>query len=211
MRLFIGLLTALLLVNTVYGYTAYVWVRGGIGQGTKEYSCERLIYETSWAVKQCPSWEVVDGIVYVITSPGGSIYETYTMIDYIDLLRPKYTIYTIASGYCMSAAVLLLQAGDIRMAQTGTLFMTHSPLLCFQDKIQVTSTDMVKYRNELKDLNQEMIDYIAWRMEKKPKKIAWMFTDKEYYFKAKEAFQRGFVDAYFWHGMWRYSNDFKEE
>jgi len=183
-------------------HPGYVWVYGDIGE--KANNVITLRDSVNWVVMHAATGEVVDEIVVVITSGGGSVYDSLAMYDYLVLLKPKYKITTVASGFCMSAAVVLLQAGDTRWAGTGTMFMTHAPLFVFREGTRFNGTDAKEARKSLANTNKRLINIIARRMGKNYKHIAWMFTDKEYYFDSPEAMQRGFVDKFFLDG--RYKN-----
>ena len=69
-----------------------------------------------------------DKVLIMISTRGGSLADGITMCDTIKFFRRQdMTIYTYANGYCHSAGILLLQAGEKRyMSQHATMIL-HNP------------------------------------------------------------------------------------
>lgn len=66
-------------------------------------------------------------VTLYISSNGGELMDAVAAYDRLRLAakRTKQRITTVASGYCMSAGVVLLQAGTHRLALPHTLFLVH--------------------------------------------------------------------------------------
>lgn len=62
-------------------------------------------------------------IVFTISSRGGRLYPAFALYDHIK--RSKKPIDIIAEGYCMSAAIMILQAARKRLSTQHTSFMIH--------------------------------------------------------------------------------------
>lgn len=60
---------------------------------------------------------------------GGDLNAAFAGYDYMRLLQREreLTIETVGMGYCLSAGVVLLQAGNKRYATPHTIFMLHQP------------------------------------------------------------------------------------
>jgi ATP-dependent Clp protease protease subunit len=65
----------------------------------------------------------IHAIKMVLGSSGGSIYDGITLYDHI--LASEKPVDILAAGYCMSAAVTVLQAGRKRLSYPHTTFMIH--------------------------------------------------------------------------------------
>lgn len=97
----------------------------------REESVKDLIEEVTDAVAK----EVLDEeppareLRLFITSEGGSLPLALHAHDVIRQLCAEGDVHltTVASGYCQSAANVILQAGDIRYSMPHTFFMVHPP------------------------------------------------------------------------------------
>lgn len=65
-------------------------------------------------------------IILYINTFGGCVYNAFSLYD--TLRSVEAPIVTIATGRCMSAGLLLLQAGDIRLATPNTRFLYHEAI-----------------------------------------------------------------------------------
>ncbi|MBI4130283.1 ATP-dependent Clp protease proteolytic subunit [Candidatus Roizmanbacteria bacterium] len=62
-------------------------------------------------------------IVLTVASNGGQLYPAFALYDHIRASKKPVDI--VAAGYCMSAAVMILQAGRKRLSYPHTVFMVH--------------------------------------------------------------------------------------
>jgi ATP-dependent Clp protease protease subunit len=62
-------------------------------------------------------------ITFILNSYGGDIYQALGLYDFIKGLQSE--VHIKAVGACMSAATLILQAGDRRLITANTTFMMH--------------------------------------------------------------------------------------
>ncbi|HLL61182.1 MAG TPA: ATP-dependent Clp protease proteolytic subunit, partial [Candidatus Nitrosocosmicus sp.] len=65
----------------------------------------------------------VETIILTITSEGGFLFPAFALYDHIKASKKPVDI--IAEGFCMSAAVVIMQAGRKRISRPNTLFMIH--------------------------------------------------------------------------------------
>lgn len=65
----------------------------------------------------------VDRVRLFIASGGGKLYAEFALFDYIK--QSSKPVDTVATGYCASAAVTILQAGAKRYATENTVIMIH--------------------------------------------------------------------------------------
>ena len=74
-----------------------------------------------------------DNVIIMISTHGGTVSDGTAMYDTIRFYRRLgMTIYTMGVGYCDSAGIMLLQAGEKRfLSQTGTMIL-HNPY-CLED------------------------------------------------------------------------------
>lgn len=137
----------------------------------------------------------VDKIVVIICSPGGSVMEAVAMFDYLrSWSRNKVPVHTVASGYCQSAATIVLQAGDRRYSTESTIFMTHNAYLWIRADTAIKQEDLDDLDKDFTRERDRMIGIFARRMRLKPFMLEKYFTDVEYYFDPVTAYQVGFID-----------------
>src|SRR5258708_40010619 len=84
---------------------------------------EKSIKEVMEDIDTANSQEFVKEIILTITSTGGRLYDGFALYDYIK--ASKKPIDVIAAGYCMSAAVMIMQAARKRTSLPNTSFMVH--------------------------------------------------------------------------------------
>ncbi len=84
---------------------------------------EKSIKEVMKDIDTANSLDHVEEIVVTISSRGGMLYEGFALYEHIKASSKPIDI--IAEGYCMSAAVMILQAGRKRSARPLTTFMIH--------------------------------------------------------------------------------------
>lgn len=128
-------------------------------------------------------------VCLLLDSEGGNVMATLSSINIIRR-RWKAPFETRAIGDCLSAAVHLLQAGDLRTAEPHAIFMTHPFEWPVQALTPAAAPNLQKTVAKLQtsvarvlaDRTDKDIDY--WRR----------FLEKERYFDAKEALRLGLID-----------------
>lgn len=139
-----------------------------------------------------------------ISSEGGSLFAalgTYDRLRYLQRIHDV-NIYTVATGYVLSAGMLLLAAGTQRYALPHALFMLHEPYQMPWEtgedaKVLVTE---VRERAELHQLSIEKIAHIFFERDNRPEADyeSWLDFFKvpaKRYFGAEEALSWGLVES----------------
>lgn len=131
------------------------------------------------------------GIEIYISSFGGDVYEMFAIFDIIRGLKSHITM--IASGKIMSAASLIICAGDERKCYPNTMFMVHE--MAWDTGHEKTSW----HDNEIKH-GVTMDKMYAEAMEQYTNKTAkqWLAMTKakhDKYFDAKIALEWGLIDS----------------
>jgi len=83
-------------------------------------SCKKVISE----LNAFNADEKCEQILLTICSTGGRLNPCFALYDHI-LLSAK-TVFCLASGFCGSSAIVILQAGKARFATSNTRFKLHS-------------------------------------------------------------------------------------
>lgn len=127
-----------------------------------------------------------------VGSFGGSEYEMFALYDVCRTLKSP--VHTIAMGKCMSAAPLLVAAGEEgdRYATPNTFFMVHESWEDFGVKrMDELELDLKHY----KEMGRKWADLMA-KHSKKPAKF-WLDLCKkagDHFFSAEEALEWGLID-----------------
>ena len=74
----------------------------------------------------------VTSILFTLVSYGGDVLYSFALYDHIRALKKPVDI--IVEGMCMSAAVMILQAGRRRVARPHTVFMVHPTITSLEEK-----------------------------------------------------------------------------
>ena len=195
---YLPLFLVLIMVSVTQAFPITVVLQGEIKAGVTfsqlKYQVDMLVFNYG-AMHKRP-----DTIIVKICSGGGNVTESILIYEYLrDLHRMGYKIRTEASGVCASAAVTILQAGDVRAVGQHTVLMTHSPLYVIPSPVD---SSIVIREEEFKEMregllrSQEQMIRIFMQRTKKPKHIVetW-FTDKpRWWTDPTVAYQNGLVD-----------------
>jgi len=130
-------------------------------------------------------------ITIKINSPGGSTYEALAMVDRIQ--ESKCQIITKCYGHAMSAACLLLAAGDKRLIGSRSWIMHHETSFGISGTLSEAQDYVKQMENEEKEWAKAMedfsnMDYSFWLDSA---------IKKDFYITAEEAIQLGIVDGIF--------------
>lgn len=84
---------------------------------------DKSIKDVMKDIDHANSHDHIKEIILTISSKGGWLYDGFALYDHIKASKKPIDI--IAEGYCMSAAVMILQAGRKRISRPHTSFMVH--------------------------------------------------------------------------------------
>jgi len=129
-------------------------------------------------------------ITVYLNSPGGNSMEAFPAFDYMMGTKEKVHYKVVATGKCMSAATLLLLAGDTRIAYPNCEFMIHAPYMNtvggpaddLKDLAKSLARTETSFANAYKSLTKLSIQSIRKLMK------------KDTYFNSDTALGWGFVD-----------------
>lgn len=93
---------------------------------------DKSIKDVMRDIDHANSEDHIQEIILTITSKGGWLYDGFALYDHIKASKKPVDI--IAEGYCMSAAVMILQAGRKRMSSPHTSFMVHPSNMSLEEK-----------------------------------------------------------------------------
>lgn len=196
-RLIVSLVLMGVLISNVWALPVTISINGPIQAGATWIDMNNQLYYL-WREMVLFRGEKIDTVNVWITTGGGSISEAMLIYDKLqELKRNGLKINTIGSGVCMSAGMLVLQAGDTRYATEGCLLLAHMPRFgAISTTDQFTKEDADKLSRELDDLNMHLIEkFYAPRMGKEPAQLLKYFKTEAYKMDADEAFRIGFIDA----------------
>lgn len=132
-------------------------------------------------------------ITIYINSNGGDLYCMFAIHDLMRSLKNR--IVTIGLGRVMSAATVLLAAGDERYIMPNTTVMLHEPSISEYGVSEDQKVgDMGREYVHLDDLKKQMYKLLSFYTGQSLKKIAEDLGGKDHYLNAKEAKKYGLVD-----------------
>jgi ATP-dependent Clp endopeptidase proteolytic subunit ClpP len=131
------------------------------------------------------------GITIKINSPGGSVYEALAMVGRIE--RSKCHVTTECYGHAMSAASLLLIAGDKRIMSRRAWFMHHEISTGARGTVTEMKEFIQQISRELDSWAECMADYSSESKE------FWLKAahKQDFYLNAEECLKLGIVDELF--------------
>lgn len=150
---------------------------------------EKSVVDVIKDIDQANSNDAKKSVIFTIASSGGLLYYAQALYDSIKASKKPVTI--VASGVCMSAALMILQAGHKRISRPDTFFMVHQASYWLEQHMYIDEMNVindqwnrsanlfVKHTLERSILSREEFDKIA-----KPRK----------YFDSEEAKKWGFID-----------------
>lgn len=121
-------------------------------------------------------------VTIVLSTYGGEVYPALAMYDLIRHHPHKTTV--IATGACMSAGMIILQAGDVRAMTKNAHLMTH------YGETGAGSEGDAKQNDKLHKQHKEMV---GARTKASARTVNGWYK-QETYFDAKQALQVGLVD-----------------
>lgn len=132
-------------------------------------------------------------ITMLINSDGGCMYSMFAIHDM--MLNTPNPIRTIGMGRVMSAAALLLAAGDEREITPTTSIMLHEPCLSeFHISEDIKVSDLRIELEHIEHLRDEMYKLLSKYTGRRMKSLTGDLEGKDFYLTAKEAKRYGLVD-----------------
>ena len=160
----------------------------GLFQDIDEQKAEEIIY----ALKLY-SLESADPIEFYISSVGGSATDMFSMYDFMNLIKRRCEIKTVALGKVMSAAVLLLAAGTKghRTIGKNCRIMIHSVIGGNTGSIHDLQNEM----REIEEIQDMYVSALVRDTRLTKKKLKELFAKKiNIYLSAEEAIEYGIAD-----------------
>jgi ATP-dependent Clp protease protease subunit len=135
------------------------------------------------------SEDIHKDITMYINSPGGSVVSMWSIIDTMNLIKPK--VSTICLGLAASAASVILANGEKgkRAILPHAEVMIHQPLGGVQGQasdIIITAEHILRSKNELTKFLAQKTGQPMDKMEKD--------MDRDFYMSAQESLEYGIVD-----------------
>lgn len=138
-------------------------------------------------------------ITIVITSPGGDLDSTFLFYDTIKLVSSP--IITVGE-YCMSAAAILLAAGDKRYLYPHSKVMLHLPSNFFASNTAIQVQDMEIIHRESRKLKEKMVDIFRECGAKKSREQILKDIDRDFWLEPAEAIEYGLADKILTREIW---------
>lgn len=126
-----------------------------------------------------------------INTPGGSVVDGFAIYDLLKCVRAP--IITMVTGACFSAGLIILAAGDLRLATPSSAFFYHQPIM---DPGQIFSTETVDSALHSYKWSQKKLDAtIRDRAGLSKRKWKKHFKDRiSKHFDTKQALKYGIID-----------------
>lgn len=139
--------------------------------------------------------ESSEPITMIVTSPGGDVFAALAIYDTIVRMRKEYDISIIAEarGYAASAAAVIVQAADSRLATPHTRFLMHEVNeISFHDRRTVS--DVEDEAAEMRKVNDMLVEIFAKRSGHPEEEIKTLWKKKDVWMSAQEALEWGLID-----------------
>lgn len=126
-----------------------------------------------------------------IKSHGGSVEISDAIYDYLMTLREKgIKVNTFAKEYCMSAAVKILLAGEVKSIERGTEFMIHNPWATITEG----DADVIEaYGRELRRLENDSISFYNQATDTSKEALKTLMK-RDTYLSEEQTVEFGFAD-----------------
>lgn len=123
-----------------------------------------------------------------IDSYGGDVYSGFGLYDFIQSLSVE--VHISVTGCAMSAASIILMAGDHRYMYENSKLMLHSA----SGGIEGKGFEIINDAEEFKRLHRQMAELYAGRSNVKAEKWAKDLKHENLYYRADEALELGLID-----------------
>jgi ATP-dependent Clp protease, protease subunit len=130
-------------------------------------------------------------VEFDIFSPGGSVFDGFSLIDYINGMHARgHTVNTTAYGFAASMAGVLLQAGRTRAMGENALLLIHEASFG-------VSGDFGKIEDQVKMvelMHSRILDLFAARSKMTRRQIETKWRRRDWWINAQDCLKFGFVD-----------------
>ena len=127
-------------------------------------------------------------IAIYLNSFGGDVYSGFGLFDFIQSLNVEVSIYVI--GTAMSAATIVLMAGDVRIMYQNSKLMLHT---C-SGGIEGKSFEIINDADEHKRIHRQMAELYASRTNIKVDKWVKDLKHEDVFLRAEQALEMGLID-----------------
>lgn len=147
-------------------------------------------------IKQLTTWTRISNdpitVELVIDSPGGSVFDGFHLIDYINRLHGEgHTVNTTAYGMAASMAGVLLQVGKTRAMGANSLLLIHEAQFGAMGSFGKVE-DQVKMVELMHD---RILETFAARSKLSKAAISRRWRRRDWWINAQESLKSGFIDA----------------
>ncbi|HEV2339490.1 MAG TPA: ATP-dependent Clp protease proteolytic subunit [Patescibacteria group bacterium] len=139
-------------------------------------------------IDKANSEEHIKEIILTIASPGGGIYPGIALYDHIKASKKPIDI--ITEGYCMSAAVMILQAARKRISRPHTVFMVHPSSYVVEKEIPRPYSEFLTMVEDYKNQHDLVVRLSITRSGIRRKEYEAMYNPRKY-FTSEEALKFG--------------------
>jgi ATP-dependent Clp protease protease subunit len=129
----------------------------------------------------------------VLNSRGGSMEDGLAIYDCIKSSRSETIV--LGTGSVMSAAAIIMQAGDLRLLTENATFMIHDIILEFNEA-SIKSNDLTQLGREVNKNNEILHNILSSKSGKTLNEIT-KLCKTDSFFTAAEAIKSGFADEIF--------------
>ncbi len=141
-----------------------------------------------------------DKIIMMIDSPGGDLDDTFTLYDTIKRMRtPVVTI----GKYCLSAAAIILAAGNKRYLSPHAKVMLHLGSQFFAQNTNIASQDMEIINKQTLKYKEKIIDILIECGVTQTRKRILRDIDRDFWLEPQEAIEYGLADEIFTKEIWQ--------
>jgi ATP-dependent Clp protease protease subunit len=134
-------------------------------------------------------------ITITIRSPGGDVGAGLALYDTILRLRRKgHHVTTRGSGYVMSMAVVLLQAGDERILDERAKVMIHEGSRVYSEGARISAAEEEDMRKLTEMLREDILSALADRSNMSKRQISTKWKRRDWYLTAADSVKYGFAD-----------------
>lgn len=132
-----------------------------------------------------------DPITVHINTPGGSVIDALAIYDLLRCVRAP--IITIVNGACFSAGLIMVSAGDLRIATPKSAFFYHQPIM---DSPDLFSTETVESAVQSYRWSQKHLDDVIRKRAGLSKKYWKKYFEGRVakHFGSKRALKHGIID-----------------
>ena len=155
-----------------------------VSSGSVEGAIEMLDY---WSRR-----DPKEDMIVEFNSPGGSVIDGLALYDFIQEIRRRgHHVTTIARGMAASMGGVLLQAGDVRIADENASILIHEVSTLGRGKLSELE-DELKFTRMLWE--ERLVPILAQRSNMTRQQIIRKAKRKDWWMPADEALEHGFVD-----------------